>query len=171
MPPISSRPKLLTENRDCQLTHQASSKIKPPQECAFFNFQQSLQLIPIFLSLFTKKAHPCLPVPIEQHKPKTNHPSPITHYPLPITHYQKKKHFYQKKDKKEAKGLFRVFKKASSSLRFRIKSPFRLQRIVFDPENLLFWNPPQGNTAFFFFLFSFAKMCMRWSEVDFQIIN
>ena len=33
------------------------------------------------------------------------------------------KHFYKKKDKKEAKGLFRVFKKASSSLRFRIKSP------------------------------------------------
>jgi hypothetical protein len=101
MPPISSRPKLLTENRDCQLTHQASSKIKPPQECAFFNFQQSLQLIPIFLSLFTKKAHPCLPVPIEQHKPKTNHPSPITHYPLPIT--KKRNIFTKKRIKKKPK--------------------------------------------------------------------
>ena len=152
MPPISSRPKLLTENRDCQLTHQASSKIKPPQECAFFNFQQSLQLIPIFLSLFTKKAHPCLPVPIEQHKPKTNHPSPITHYPLPITHYQKKKQKKKKKDKKEGKYLFQVVKKASSSLRFRIKSPpihflfskslitnyYSLIRVVFYPKNLLF---------------------------------
>ena len=79
---------------------------------------------------------------------------------------------------------FRYYKKVSSSLWFQIKSPpsfsssllswtlktdhwTLLSWVVFYPENLLFWNPPQGKTAFFFFLFSFAKMCVKWSEAEF----
>ena len=83
------------------------------------------------------------------------------------------KHFYKKKDKKEAKGLFRVFKKASSSLRFRIKSPpihFQNHHIHLAfpqthkgsilPVKLAFLKPSTRQKGFLFFLFSFAKMCV-----------
>lgn len=80
------------------------------------------------------------------------------------------KHFYKKKDKKEAKGLFRVFKKASSSLRFRIKSPpihFQNHNIHLAfpqthmgsilPVKLAFLKPSTRQDGFLFFPFFFCK--------------
>ena len=80
------------------------------------------------------------------------------------------KHFYKKKDKKEAKGLFRVFKKASSSLRFRIKSPpihFQYHHIHLAfpqthmgsilSEKLAFLKPSTRQEGFLFFPFFFCK--------------
>ena len=76
-----------------------------------------------------------------------------------------------KNKKKEGKGKFQVYKKASSSLRFLIKSPPirfattlcyaftpalpRIYRVVFFQKNLLFWNLPLERLAFFFSFFSF----------------
>ena len=81
------------------------------------------------------------------------------------------KHFYKKKDKKEAKGLFRVFKKASSSLRFRIKSPPSISSWLTTvnwplntpqlgsilSEKLAFLKPSTRQDGFLFFPFFFCK--------------
>ena len=173
MLPISSS--LNTKNWPLNTT-QASSKIKLSQECVFFfSYLHKAILSNRAQSRSSSK------------KKKTTPLFTTPDWTPPITPVHKKiwgKHFYKKKDKKEAKDLLRVFKKASSSLRFRIKSPpsfsssllswtlktdhwTLLSWVVFYPENLLFWNPPQGKTAFFFFLFSFAKMCVKWSEAEF----
>lgn len=92
---------------------------------------------------------------------------------IPKTPFHKNiwgKHFYKKKDKKEAKGLFRVFKKASSSLRFRIKSPpihFQNHHIHLAfpqthmgsilSEKLAFLKPSTRQDGFLFFPFFFCK--------------
>ena len=104
-----------------------------------------------------RKPHPCLPVRLN----------------TPKTPFHKNiwgKHFYKKKDKKEAKGLFRVFKKASSSLRFRIKSPpihFQYHHIHLAfpqshmgsilPVKLAFLKPSTRQDGFLFFPFFFCK--------------
>ena len=90
------------------------------------------------------------------------------------------KHFYKKKDKKEAKGLFRVFKKASSSLRFRIKSPpihFQYHHIhlAFSQthmgsilsEKLAFLKPSTRQDGFLFFPFFFCKNVCGASRFSF----
>ena len=111
--------------------------------CFFFQFPNEYKLIPFFLSLIPKKNHTLVPE-IHQKTPTFN--------PTPLTFNLKKKHFHKKKDKKEGKYLFQVVKKASSSLRFRIKSPpshlqfdnslitnyYSLIRVVFYPKKLLF---------------------------------
>ena len=90
------------------------------------------------------------------------------------------KHFYKKKDKKEAKGLFRVFKKASSSLRFRIKSPpihFQYHHIHLAfpqthmgsilPVKLAFLKPSTRQNGFLFFPFFFCKNVCGASRFSF----
>ena len=79
-----------------------------------------------------------------------------------------------KNKKKESKGKFQVYKKASSSptgfwknlhpYRFAITLIFdyttsfpMMYRVVFFQKNLLFWNLPLERLAFFFSFFSFEK--------------
>ena len=153
MPPISIRRQLLTENRDCQLTHQAFSKIKFHKACVFlfYNFHQNI----------------CQTERSRGHSLKKRKPHPLKTTPFQKTN---RKHFYKKKDKKEAKGLFRVFKKASSSLRFRIKSPpihFQYHHIYLAfPQThmgsilsvkLAFLKPSTRQDGFLFFPFFFCK--------------
>ena len=80
----------------------------------------------------------------------------------PIIRWRLVNEIKTKNKKKEGKGKFQVYKKASSSLRFLIKSP--PYRVVFYQKNLLFWNPPLERMAFFFFLFFLLKNLMGGAE-------
>ena len=165
LPISSSRTPLNTKNWILN-TFKASSKIKPLQECVFL-FSH------LHKAILSNRAQSRL----SSKKKKTTPLFTTPDWTPPKTSVHKKiwgKHFYKKKDKKEAKDLLQVFKKASSSrpgyLNFFSSESLQNRKSNKKKKikkNLLFWNPPQGKTAFFFFLFSFAKMCVKWSEAEF----